>query len=143
LLAGPPINTHTHTHRLVCPLQNPAYKGKWSAPFIDNPAYKGIWQPRDIPNPDYYKDDTPLAHIGKVGAAAIEIWTMDDGYFFDSVVVANSEAEAAAVRDASWAPKKAAEVRPCRLVGGGPFLVGSWELVELPGRLAGQLAVPP
>ena len=143
-------------------LQNPAYKGKWSAPMVDNPAYKGEWKPRDIPNPDYVKDDAPLTNIGKVsacrgaaahaggqgmqggcdqgggvairapclalrvcvcrctslappsarlqvGAAAIEIWTMDDGYFFDNVVVSNSEAEAAEVRETAWAPKKAVE----------------------------------
>jgi calnexin len=62
---------------------NPAYKGKWSAPYIDNPAYKGVWKPREIPNPEHVKDPAPLTNIGKVGAAAIEIWTMDDGYFFD------------------------------------------------------------
>ncbi|EFN53145.1 hypothetical protein CHLNCDRAFT_136909 [Chlorella variabilis] len=88
---------------------NPAYKGKWSAPMIDNPAYKGVWKPQDIPNPDYVKDPAPLTNIGKVGAAAIEIWTMDDGYFFDNVVVSNSEAEAAEVREKSWAPKKVIE----------------------------------
>jgi calnexin len=46
----------------------------------------------------------------QVGAAAIEIWTMDDGYFFDNVVVSNSEDEAAQVREDKWAPKKALEV---------------------------------
>ena len=34
---------------------------------------------------------------------------MDDGYFFDNVVVSNSEAEAAEVRGRAWAPKKAVE----------------------------------
>ena len=58
--AQPPRN-RTHP-------QNPAYKGKWSAPLIDNPAYKGEWKPRDIPNPDYFKDPKPLSNIGKVGA---------------------------------------------------------------------------
>ncbi len=48
------------------PPQNPAYKGKWSAPMIDNPAYKGVWKPRDIPNPDFHKDEAPLTNIGKV-----------------------------------------------------------------------------
>ncbi len=47
----------------------------------------------------------------QVGAAAIEIWTMDDGYYFDAVVVSNSEAEAAEARDSSWKPKKEVEVR--------------------------------
>ncbi|KAL4459051.1 hypothetical protein ABPG75_013916 [Micractinium tetrahymenae] len=88
---------------------NPAYKGKWSAPLIDNPAYKGVWKPRDIPNPEFVKDDAPLTNIGKVGAAAIEIWTMDDGYFFDAIVVSNSEEEAAEVRESSWKAKKELE----------------------------------
>ena len=30
----------------------------------------------------------------QVGAAAIEIWTMDDGYFFDNIVISNSVEEA-------------------------------------------------
>lgn len=47
----------------------------------------------------------------QVAAAAIEIWTMDDNYFFDNVVVSNSEAEAAEVREKSWKPKKEVEVR--------------------------------
>jgi calnexin len=38
---------------------NPAYKGKWTAPYIDNPAYKGVWAPRKIKNPAYYEDKTP------------------------------------------------------------------------------------
>lgn len=91
--------------------RNPAYKGKWSAPMIDNPAYKGVWKPREIPNPDYYKDETPLASIGKVGGAAIEIWTMDDDYFFDNIVVSNSADEAAAIREETFAPKKEVEDR--------------------------------
>ena len=46
----------------------------------------------------------------QVGAAAIEIWTMDDGYFFDNIVVSNSAEEAAEVRAKTWAPKKEVEV---------------------------------
>jgi calnexin len=46
-----------------------------------------------------------------VGAAAIEIWTMDDGYFFDNIVVSNSAEEAAQVRETTWSPKKTVEVR--------------------------------
>jgi hypothetical protein len=47
----------------------------------------------------------------QVGAAAIEIWTMDDGYFFDNIVVSNNAEEAAQVRDKTWSPKKVLEVR--------------------------------
>jgi hypothetical protein len=56
-----------HLHPCLCfLLQNPAYKGKWSAPIVDNPAYKGVWKPADIPNPDYEEDSDPLTNIGKV-----------------------------------------------------------------------------
>eukprot|EP00887_Chlorella_sp_A99_P006722 scaffold3.g6722.t1 len=85
---------------------NPAYKGKWSAPLIDNPAYKG---PRDIPNPAHYKDEAPLSNVGKVGAVAVEVWTMDDGYFFDNVLISNSAEEAAAFAEQTFQPKKEAE----------------------------------
>ena len=56
-------------------------------------------------------DDAPLGSLGKIGAAAIEIWTMDTGYFFDNVLVASDPATAAAHRERHWAPKLAAEVR--------------------------------
>lgn len=87
---------------------NPEYKGKWSAPLIDNPKYKGPWAPRKIDNPEFFNDTAPLKNIGKVGAVAIEIWTMDEGYFFDNVVVTDSVEEAAAIRESTWAPKFAA-----------------------------------
>ena len=65
-----PCNARPHSPclqiALPAPTQNPDFKGKWSAPLIDNPKYKGVWEPRRIPNPDYHKDETPLAHIGKV-----------------------------------------------------------------------------
>jgi len=88
---------------------NPDYKGKWSAPLIDNPAYKGIWKPRKIANPEFYNDTEPLSHIGAVGAVAIEIWTMDENYYFDNVVVTDSAEEAATIRETTWAPKFAIE----------------------------------
>ena len=84
---------------------NPEYKGKWSPPLIDNPAYKGVWKPRKIPNPEFYNDTAPLSNIGKIGAVAIEIWTMDQNYFFDNVVVTNSPEEAASIRQDFWLPK--------------------------------------
>lgn len=89
--------------------RNPEYKGKWTAPLIDNPEYKGPWKARDIPNPEFYEDAAPLEHIGSVGAVAIEIWTMDDGYFFNNVAVTNSPEEAAALRASTWAPRHAVE----------------------------------
>lgn len=84
---------------------NPDYKGKWSAPLIDNPAYKGPWSPREIPNPEFFNDTEPLKHIGKIGAVAIEIWTMGKDYYFDNLVVTDSVEEAAKVRSMTWEPK--------------------------------------
>ena len=84
---------------------NPEYKGKWRAPLIDNPEYKGPWTPRKIPNPDFHQETDVLSRIGKVGAVAIEIWTMDENYFFDNVVVTNSPEEAGNIRSTHWTPK--------------------------------------
>ncbi len=74
-------------------------------------ARQGPWAPRKIANPHHFVDDAPLSKLGKIGAAAVEIWTMDMGYYFDNVLVASSPATAAAHRERHWAPKLAAEVR--------------------------------
>ena len=71
---------------------------------------QGPWKPAKIPNVDYYKDDTPLANIGKINAAAIEIWTMDNAYFFDDIVVANDPAVAHDFRAKTWGAKSVVEV---------------------------------
>jgi hypothetical protein len=44
--------------------------------MIDNPEYKGVWAPAQIANPKFVEDKTPLKSIGKIGAVALEIWTM-------------------------------------------------------------------
>jgi calnexin len=90
-------------------IPNPEYKGKWSAPLIDNPDYKGPWSPQKIANPKYFLDETPLKNIGKIGGVAIEIWTMDDGYFFDNILVANDPDAAEDAREKYWEPKKEIE----------------------------------
>ncbi len=71
---------------------------------------QGVWKPRKIANPDYFLDETPLSNIGKVGGVAVEIWTMDEGYLFDNILVANDASAAEAKREALWVPKKEAEV---------------------------------
>lgn len=90
---------------------NPAFKGKWSAPMIDNPAYKGPWKPRDIPNPEFHEDKEPLKHIGAIGAAAVEIWTMDSGIFFDNIVVASDYETVKEIMDSHWKPKADEEAK--------------------------------
>jgi calnexin len=54
--------------------------------MIDNPKYKGEWKPKQIPNPKFYEDKTPLAHIGKIGAVGVEVWTMSKGLVLDNIV---------------------------------------------------------
>lgn len=70
-----------------------------------------MWKPRKIANPDYFVDKTPLKNLGDVGGVAIEIWTMDEGYFFDNVLVGSDADEAEKYRVSEWAPKKDIEVR--------------------------------
>ena len=79
-------------------------------------AAQGVWKPQLIANPAYYKDETPLANIGKIDAVAIEIWTMDSGFYFDDIVVANDPSLAAEFRDKTYGPKKATEVQTGGLV---------------------------
>ena len=71
---------------------------------------QGPWAPRKIANPHYFRDDAPLGNLGSIGAAAVEIWTMDTGYYFDNVLIGSDPAAAAAYRTSHWAPKLAAEV---------------------------------
>mmetsp|Transcript_12506 Transcript_12506/g.15025 ORF Transcript_12506/g.15025 Transcript_12506/m.15025 type:complete len:525 (+) Transcript_12506:84-1658(+) len=91
-------------------IPNPAYKGKWTPPIIPNPEYKGAWAPRRIPNPEYFDEKAPLTNIAKIGAVAVEIWTMDQGVYFDSFVMAGSD-EAAEVDELlnAWEEKHSAE----------------------------------
>ncbi|KAL3157665.1 hypothetical protein ABBQ32_012105 [Trebouxia sp. C0010 RCD-2024] len=84
---------------------NPAYKGTWYPPMIDNPEYKGVWKPRKIANPDYFEDKEPLKNLGPIGAVAVEIWTMDQGYYFDNVLVTNDAEKAKEYREKYWQPK--------------------------------------
>ncbi len=71
---------------------------------------QGPWAPKKIANPDYFLDESPLANLGSIGGVAIEIWTMDEGYLFSNVLIANDAAEAEQKRTSLWAPKKEAEV---------------------------------
>ncbi|KAI9911844.1 hypothetical protein PsorP6_009544 [Peronosclerospora sorghi] len=88
---------------------NPAYKGKFYAPFIPNPAYKGEWKPRKIPNPNYFEDKHP-ARMDPIGALAVEVWTMTDGITFDNFWLGNDLKKAQEFAELTWAPKHAAEM---------------------------------
>jgi calnexin len=87
---------------------NPKYKGKWRPPMIDNPRYKGTWAPRKIPNPNFYEDLQP-ANLNKMGAVAIEIWTMSENILFDNILVTQDKAVADSIAEATWRQKYNAE----------------------------------
>lgn len=84
---------------------NPDYKGPWYPAMIDNPEYKGVWKPAKIANPDYFEDKQPLQNLADISAVAVEIWTMDEGYYFDNVLVSNHAEKAQEYRTKYWAPK--------------------------------------
>jgi len=71
---------------------------------------QGPWSPKKIANPAYFLDETPLTNIGKVGGVAIEIWTMDNNYYFSNILIDNDPAVAAEARSTYWEPKKSLEV---------------------------------
>lgn len=88
--------------------KNPAYKGKWTAPYIDNPAYQGIWNPRKIPNPKYFEDKTP-ANFEPMGAIGFELWTMQNNVLFDNIYIGHSVEEAEALKKETFDVKIVAE----------------------------------
>ncbi|GAB2289335.1 hypothetical protein Dimus_023640 [Dionaea muscipula] len=87
--------------------RNPDYRGKWHPPLIDNPNYKGIWKPQEIPNPNYFEIETP--GFEPIAGIGIEIWTMQDGILFDSILIASDEKVAEKFREDLWKPKFEAE----------------------------------
>merc|ERR1719272_2250309 len=76
-------------------IDNPDFKGDWSAKQIENPAYKGEWVHPLIANPEYVHDDT-LYDYPSFGAIGIDVWQVKSGSIFDSFLITNDEAEAAA-----------------------------------------------
>lgn len=72
-------------------------------------VYQGPWSPKKIANPDYYLDEEPLKNVGKIGGVALEIWTMDDNYFFDNILIAADPSAAEEARETYWQPKKELE----------------------------------
>lgn len=71
---------------------------------------QGPWSPAKIANPAYFLDEAPLKNIGKIGGVAIEIWTMDNDYYFSNILIDNDPAAAEKARKDYWEPKLALEV---------------------------------
>ena len=65
-------------------IDNPEYKGPWSAKRIENPEYKGEWEQKTMDNPDYvggYYAYDSLAYVG------FELWVVNNGSIFDNILV--------------------------------------------------------
>lgn len=76
------------------------------------PYLQGPWVQRQVPNPDFYEDDAPLQNgVAAVGAVALELWTVDQGYMFDNVLITRDPGAAEEARERLWKPRHAAEVR--------------------------------
>ena len=72
-----------------------------------------MWKPSKIANPDYFEDKEPLKNLDPIGAVAVEIWTMDQGYYFDNVLVTNDAEKAKEYREKHWQPKHEVEEVRC------------------------------
>ena len=72
-----------------------------------------MWKPSKIANPDYFEDKEPLKNLSPIGAVAVEIWTMDQGYYFDNVLVTNDAEKAKEYREKYWQPKHEVEEVCC------------------------------
>ena len=89
-------------------IPNPEYKGEWKAPLIDNPDYKGPWVHPKIANPDF-KPDATLYKYEDFGWVGIDVWQVKAGTVFKSIIITDSEDEAAAHAQRTWAATKDAE----------------------------------
>lgn len=82
-----------------------------------------MWAPAKIANPDYFEDKEPLKNLADIAAVAVEIWTMDEGYYFDNVLVSNDVLKAQEYREKYWAPKHEHELVSRRVAFlGSPML---------------------
>lgn len=88
-------------------IDNPDYKGVWSAPMIDNPDYKGEWVHPMIANPDYAPGT--YAKYASLGYIGFELWTVNAGSVFDNVLVTDDIEYAKEMAAATWAKIKEGE----------------------------------
>merc|ERR1712228_1102871 len=60
---------------------------------IDNPEYKGIWTAKKIANPEY-EDDDSVYKYADFGFIGFDLWQVKGGTIFDNVIVCDDVAEA-------------------------------------------------
>ena len=101
----PPPPTPVHT---PLPQLRPPSPGEWKAKTIDNPAYKGAWSAPLVPNPDFV-DEPNLYTLPPLKYLGFELWQVKAGSIFDNVFVGDSLAEATAFAERTWGANKAGE----------------------------------
>ena len=70
-------------------IKNPKYKGKWVRPMMDNPDYKGR-ETTSYRESELFRDGEfcfESEGLKKIGAVAVEVWTMSKGLAFDNFYV--------------------------------------------------------
>jgi calreticulin len=89
-------------------IDNPEYKGAWTARQIDNPDYKGPWVHPEIDNPDYEED--PNLYLYKdLGLIGFDLWQVKSGTIFDNILITDSVQRAEEFGKETWGKTKDAE----------------------------------
>jgi len=76
--------------------------------MIDNPAYKGTWSAPMIPNPEYVADDQ-LYKFDDLRYVGFELWQVKAGSIFDNVLVTDDVEYAREFAEKTWGASKDAE----------------------------------
>merc|ERR1712159_459939 len=88
-------------------IDDPDFKGEWTAKQIDNPAYKGEWSPKQIKNPDY-EEGVQLAAYDSM-YVGFELWIVNNGTIFDNILVTDDLEYAKKQGEELWRPTSKAE----------------------------------
>ncbi len=82
---------------------------EWAPRTMENPAYKGEWSAPLVANPDYKVDPT-LAVYKNLGHLGFDLWQVKSGTIFDNILVTDDFSEAQKALDTLFAPFQELEV---------------------------------
>merc|ERR1711972_824925 len=88
-------------------IDNPDFKGEWSAKKIDNPAYIGEWKPAQIANKDF-EEGVQLAAYDSM-YVGYGLWIVNNGTIFDNILVTDDLEYAKAQGEKLWRPTSKGE----------------------------------